>query len=88
MIRQENSGGPSSPRNVGLGKATGRYVFFLDADDRLGPEALERMVAMADRNGTDVVLGKVEGINRVPRCRCGARRCSAPMSSTPTSSSR
>ncbi|RPF33455.1 glycosyltransferase family 2 protein [Streptomyces sp. TLI_185] len=66
VIRQDNSGGPSGPRNVGLGKATGRYVFFLDADDRLGPQALERMVAMADRNGTDVVLGRVEGINRKP----------------------
>ncbi|WP_254647112.1 glycosyltransferase [Streptomyces sp. GbtcB6] len=64
VIRQENSGGPSGPRNVGLAKAAGRYVFFLDADDRLGPEALERMVAMADKNSTDVVLGKVEGINR------------------------
>ncbi|GHG92764.1 glycosyltransferase family 2 protein [Streptomyces lanatus] len=64
VIRQENSGGPSGPRNVGLGKATGRYVFFLDADDRLGPEALERMVAMGDKNGTDVVLGRVEGVNR------------------------
>ncbi|MFJ3493167.1 glycosyltransferase family 2 protein [Streptomyces sp. NPDC086091] len=64
VIRQENSGGPSGPRNVGLAKATGRYVFFLDADDRLGPEALERMVAAADRNGTDVVLGRVEGVNR------------------------
>lgn len=66
VIRQENSGGPSGPRNVGLGKAAGRYVFFLDADDRLGSEALERMVAMGDKNGTDVVLGKVEGINRTP----------------------
>ncbi|WP_367323104.1 glycosyltransferase family 2 protein [Streptomyces sp. HUAS ZL42] len=64
VIRQENSGGPSGPRNVGLGKASGRYVFFLDADDRLGPEALERMVAMADKNGTDVVLGRIEGVNR------------------------
>ncbi|WP_234539541.1 glycosyltransferase family 2 protein [Streptomyces shenzhenensis] len=64
VIRQANSGGPSGPRNVGLAKAAGRYVFFLDADDRLGDEALERMVAMADTNGTDVVLGKVEGINR------------------------
>jgi glycosyltransferase involved in cell wall biosynthesis len=72
VIRQENSGGPSGPRNVGLGKAAGRYVFFLDADDRLGAEALERMVAMADRNGTDVVLGKVEGINRkAPRSMWG-----------------
>ncbi|MGW5368011.1 glycosyltransferase family 2 protein [Streptomyces sp. NPDC004009] len=66
VVRQENSGSPSGPRNVGLGKAAGRYVFFLDADDRLGAEALERMVAMADRNGTDVVLGRVEGINRTP----------------------
>ncbi|WP_428985881.1 glycosyltransferase family 2 protein [Streptomyces pyxinicus] len=64
VVRQENSGGPSGPRNVGLGKAAGRYVFFLDADDRLGPEALERMVSMADKNGTDVVLGRVEGVNR------------------------
>ncbi|MGY4960541.1 glycosyltransferase family 2 protein [Streptomyces sp. 900105245] len=64
VVRQDNSGGPSGPRNVGLGKASGRYVFFLDADDRLGPEALERMVAMADENGTDVVLGRVEGVNR------------------------
>ncbi|WAX80094.1 glycosyltransferase family 2 protein [Streptomyces sp. KMM 9044] len=64
VIRQANSGGPSGPRNVGLGRASGRYVFFLDADDRLGPEALERMVAMADRAGTDVVLGRVEGVNR------------------------
>lgn len=64
VLRQENSGGPSGPRNVGLGKATGRYVFFLDADDRLGPEALERMVGMADRAGTDVVLGRIEGVDR------------------------
>ncbi|WP_420707759.1 glycosyltransferase family 2 protein [Streptomyces sp. NRRL F-5135] len=64
VVRQANSGGPSGPRNVGLALARGRYVFFLDADDYLGPEALERMVAMADRAGTDVVLGKVEGVNR------------------------
>jgi glycosyltransferase involved in cell wall biosynthesis len=64
VVRQANSGGPSGPRNVGLGRARGRYVFFLDADDYLGDEALERMVAMADRAGTDVVLGKVVGVNR------------------------
>ncbi|MFE7747784.1 glycosyltransferase family 2 protein [Streptomyces sp. NPDC057428] len=64
VIRQKNSGGPSGPRNVGLGLARGRYVFFLDADDYFGEEALERMVAMGDRAGTDVVLGKVVGVNR------------------------
>ncbi|MFI5757143.1 glycosyltransferase family 2 protein [Streptomyces sp. NPDC051569] len=64
VVRQANSGGPSGPRNVGLGLARGRYVFFLDADDYFAEEALERMVDMADRAGTDVVLGKVEGVNR------------------------
>ncbi|MFJ6612520.1 glycosyltransferase family 2 protein [Streptomyces sp. NPDC091289] len=64
VVRQANSGGPSGPRNRGLGLARGRYVFFLDADDYFGEEALERMVAMGDRAGTDVVLGKVVGVDR------------------------
>ncbi|MBT2368329.1 glycosyltransferase [Streptomyces sp. ISL-10] len=68
VIRQANSGGPSGPRNLGLSLARGRYVFFLDADDFFGDEALERMVAMADRAGTDVVLGRMAGRGRgVPR---------------------
>lgn len=62
VVHQENSGGPAQPRNVGLDLATGRYVFFLDADDWLGAEALERMVATADANGSDVVLGKMVGV--------------------------
>ncbi|MFH8473511.1 glycosyltransferase family 2 protein [Streptomyces sp. NPDC018000] len=62
VIHQENSGGPSAPRNVGLDQARGQFVFFLDADDFLGPEALERMVALAEENGTDVVLGKMVGV--------------------------
>jgi glycosyltransferase involved in cell wall biosynthesis len=64
VVHQENSGGPSGPRNVGLSMARGRYVFFLDADDYFADDALERMVAMADKAGTDVVLGKLAGVNR------------------------
>ncbi|MEU8251512.1 glycosyltransferase family 2 protein [Nonomuraea sp. NPDC048916] len=56
--------GAGRPRNVGLEHATGRYVFFCDADDYLGAEALERMVAMADRNGSDIVLGRIAGHGR------------------------
>ncbi|MFI7218129.1 glycosyltransferase family 2 protein [Micromonospora maritima] len=63
VVHQANSGGPAAPCNRGLDLATGRYVFFLGSDDRLGPEALERLVAAADRYGSDVVLGKVVGVN-------------------------
>ncbi|NEA24867.1 glycosyltransferase [Actinomadura bangladeshensis] len=62
VLHQPNSGGAGAPRNRGLERASGKYVFFLDADDRLGPEALERMVAMAERNDTDIVLGKQLGV--------------------------
>lgn len=58
VVHQPASGGPSRPRNAGLDRATGEFVFFLDSDDHLGTEALERMLAMAERNGSDVVLGK------------------------------
>ncbi|MFJ6350386.1 glycosyltransferase family 2 protein [Streptomyces sp. NPDC054835] len=68
VVHQEASGGPSRPRNVGLDHATGRYVFFVDGDDCLGPEALERLVAMAERNGSDTVLAKLVGVGRrVPK---------------------
>src|SRR6186713_2753816 len=44
VLHQANSGGPGAPRNAGVELARGRYVFFLDADDYLAPDALERMV--------------------------------------------
>ena len=64
VIHQENSGWPGKPRNVGVASARGDYVFFLDQDDTLGPEALERMVATADRNASDMVIGKMVGNGR------------------------
>ncbi|RAY14225.1 hypothetical protein DPM19_14685 [Actinomadura craniellae] len=64
VVHQPNSGGPGAPRNAGIDLARGEYLLFLDADDYLGAEALERMCAMADENGTDIVIGKYVGVNR------------------------
>ncbi|MFI7502884.1 glycosyltransferase [Streptomyces sp. NPDC049687] len=58
---QENSGWPGRPRNVGVRLAQGEYVQFVDQDDKLAPEALERMLRLAERNRADIVLGKVFG---------------------------
>jgi glycosyltransferase involved in cell wall biosynthesis len=68
VVHEENSGGPSRPRNVGLDLATARYVYFIDADDYLGAEALERMFVLAEELGSDVVtsdrkpVGGLKGI--------------------------
>src|SRR5690606_22343556 len=60
---QENSGTPGGARNPALDRAAGEYVFFLDSDDKLAPDALRRMVATADAEGSDVVLGKLGSLD-------------------------
>ncbi|MFE9413245.1 glycosyltransferase family 2 protein [Streptomyces sp. NPDC006704] len=64
VIHQEPSGGAGKPRNVGIEHAGGTYLFFLDSDDYLGPDALRRLVAMADREQSDVVYGRIVGLGR------------------------
>jgi poly(ribitol-phosphate) beta-N-acetylglucosaminyltransferase len=59
-----NSGWPGKPRNVGIDNARGEYVYFCDHDDQLTPEALERLVAFARKNDSDIVLGKLVGVGR------------------------
>jgi glycosyltransferase involved in cell wall biosynthesis len=63
VLHQANSGSPGGPCNRGLDVATGRFVFFVGADDTLWREALERLVAEAEDYGSDVVAGRMVGVN-------------------------
>jgi glycosyltransferase involved in cell wall biosynthesis len=63
-----NSGWPGKPRNVGVDMARGEYVYFVDNDDWLGKEALERLYRKATEDDADIVIGKVVGDGKeVPR---------------------
>ncbi|MCM3225279.1 glycosyltransferase family 2 protein [Terribacillus saccharophilus] len=64
VIHQENSGSPSGPRNKAIELATGDYIFFVDGDDYMGEEALERMEEKILQYDSDIVVGKYVGINR------------------------
>lgn len=59
VISIPNSGWPGKPRNVGTDAAHGEYVMFVDQDDTMEPEALERMYTLGAAHEADVVLGKV-----------------------------
>ena len=53
-IDKEN-GGVSSARNLGIEKARGEYIVFIDPDDRVEPYYLECLLSTVE--GTDNVLG-------------------------------
>ena len=55
VIHKKN-GGASAARNAGLRAATGNYVFFLDSDDSIVPEAMEKLLANAKQNESDIVF--------------------------------
>ena len=52
---KENSGSGGVPRTKGITFSRGKYVFFLDADDRLENIALEKMYSLINYYDTDVV---------------------------------
>ena len=52
---KKNSGGAGKPRNMGLEKARGEYVIFIDADDVFTETALEEMYFLGKQHDSDVV---------------------------------
>ncbi len=57
--------GVSGARNLGLEAASGEFVQFMDADDSIAPDALERLVGHASQHGTD---GAACGFRVIGRC--------------------
>jgi glycosyltransferase involved in cell wall biosynthesis len=55
VFTKENEG-PGSARNYGLRHASGKYVFFLDADDWITSDTLEKLYDTAESNDSDLVL--------------------------------
>ena len=52
-------------RNNGMARATGSYLYFLDADDYIEKNALENLVNALERSGADIAIAKSEGFDNV-----------------------
>jgi CDP-glycerol glycerophosphotransferase len=56
---QVTNGGPGYARNQGVRRAQGVYLSFVDADDVLPSDSLERMLTTLEQSGSDFVSGGV-----------------------------
>lgn len=61
ILHHDRNRGLSASRNTGLDAATGDYVFYLDSDDELKPDCIEKMVRPIKSNpAIEMVLGNHE----------------------------
>ena len=63
IIRHENNRGLSAARNTGLEAAKGEFVYFLDGDDCITPDCLEKLHAKIVETDSDIVIGGVKIID-------------------------
>lgn len=61
VIHLEANAGAANARNIGIGKAIGKYVTFMDADDYLDADAFAKVFSILDATPAHLtVLGAIE----------------------------
>lgn len=62
----ENSGGASTPRNIGIRSAQGDYIVFIDSDDVITSNALKVSLELAIKENLDMVILPIDFSGRKP----------------------
>ena len=63
IVRQPGNRGIGEARNRLIAEAQGRYIYFLDADDEMAPDAIEQLYDAACGHDAQMVYGSFERID-------------------------
>lgn len=62
-VHHKEKGGPGQARNYGMKFAQGKYIAFVDSDDCVSEKGYEKMLFLAEKNDTEIVIGNVMRFN-------------------------
>ena len=62
LFSQKNQG-QAVARNLGIEQARGKYIMFVDSDDRLLDKVVAKMLAEAEKHQTDILIGSMKVYN-------------------------
>ena len=61
IVHHEHNKGLSGARNTGIRNAQGDYLYFIDSDDSITPDCIEKLVALAEKySGVEMVQGSTK----------------------------
>ena len=60
VVHKKNTG-VSDTRNLGIDLARGKYIMFVDSDDKIAPNAVENLISICKENKADIVCGQFVG---------------------------
>lgn len=78
-VLQCHTPGAAAVKNFGVDHASGKYIWFIDADDWISRDAISKLLTKADQTGSDLVMMGAERVHGDDSTSDGHKRLLSPV---------